>query len=54
MVYLGTTLYDSTSFRSDYGLESKDDDSPDAKKKSRKWMLMGAAMGAGGGAGAAG
>lgn len=32
--------------RSDYGLESKGDDNPGAERNSRKWISMGAAIGA--------
>lgn len=54
VVYLGTTLYDSTAFRSSYGLEQKDqeDDQAPKRKSFNKWAMRGAVLGAGAGAGA--
>ncbi|KAL1590438.1 hypothetical protein WHR41_00725 [Cladosporium halotolerans] len=54
VVYLSTTLYTSSYFRSSYGLELKDD-SDDPKRQSRKsmWTRVGTGIGAGAAGGAA-
>lgn len=49
MVYLATTLYDGSYFQSDYGQEGKE-----TSTNTRKWITMGAIVGAGAGAGAGG
>lgn len=46
VVYLATTLYDGSKFQSDYGQDGKE------TSNTRKWVTMGAVLGAGAGGGA--